>query len=65
MELQLIGTLGMQASRYPAMLQLVEAKKVSPKSMITGTCGLDGINKIFDEMNTYQNVGVTVINKYN
>jgi len=65
MELQLIGTLGMQASRYPAMLQLVETKKVSPKAMITGTCGLDGINKIFDEMNTYQNVGVTVINKYN
>jgi len=65
MELQLIGSLGMQASHYPAMLQLVEAKKVSPKAMITGTCGLDGINKIFEEMNTYQNVGVTVINKYN
>ncbi len=65
MELQIIASLGMQASHYPAMLQMVVAGKVSPKAMITGTCGLDGINKIFDEMNTYQNVGVTVINSYN
>src|SRR5271163_4959384 len=65
MELQMIGSLGMQASHYPAMLQMVEAKKVTPKTMVTGTCGLDGINKIFDEMNTFQNIGVTVINNYN
>jgi D-arabinose 1-dehydrogenase-like Zn-dependent alcohol dehydrogenase len=65
MELQMIGSLGMQASHYPQMLQMVVAKKVSPKAMITGTCGLDGINKTFEEMNTYQNVGVTVINNYN
>jgi D-arabinose 1-dehydrogenase-like Zn-dependent alcohol dehydrogenase len=65
MELQLIGSLGMQASHYPAMLQMVVAKKVTPKAMVTGTCGLDGINKTFNEMNTFQNVGVTVINNYN
>ena len=64
MELQIIASLGMQASHYPQMLQMVVAGKVSPKAMITGTCGLDGINKIFDEMNTFQNVGVTVINQY-
>src|SRR5260370_27427168 len=65
MELQLIGSRGMRASHYPQMLQMVEAKKVTPKAMVTGTCGLDGINKIFNEMNTFQNVGVTVINNYN
>lgn len=64
MEQQIIASLGMQASHYPAMLQMVEAKKVSPKAMVTGTVGLEGINKIFEEMNTFQNVGVTVINKY-
>jgi len=47
------------------MLQMVVAKKVTPKAMVTGTCGLDGINKTFNEMNTFQNVGVTVINNYN
>ncbi len=65
MELQVIATLGMQASHYPQMLAMVESKRCSPKSMVTGTIGLDGISKIFEEMNTYQNVGTTVINNYN
>jgi alcohol dehydrogenase len=64
MELQLIASLGMQASHYPAMLTMVENKKVSPKSMVTGTCDLSGINTVFQEMNTFQNVGTTVITKY-
>jgi D-arabinose 1-dehydrogenase-like Zn-dependent alcohol dehydrogenase len=64
MELQLIGSLGMQASHYPAMLAMVEAGKVSPKKMVTGTCDLSGINKVFEEMNSFANVGVTVCNKY-
>ena len=64
MELQFIASLGMQASHYPAMLQMLEAGKISPKKMVTGTCNLAGINKVFEEMNTFQNVGVTVINNY-
>ena len=27
-------------------------------------CDLNGINKVFEEMNTFQNVGVTVCNQY-
>jgi len=64
MELQVIASLGMQASHYPGMLQMVEAGKISPKKMVTGTCDLNGINRVFEEMNTFQNVGVTVINQY-
>jgi D-arabinose 1-dehydrogenase-like Zn-dependent alcohol dehydrogenase len=65
MELQLIASLGMQASHYPAMLQMIESGRISPKSMVTGTCDLAGINSVFQEMDTFQNVGVTVCNKYN
>src|SRR5438132_1952470 len=61
MELQMIGTLGMQSTRYPGMLQMVEAKKLNPKAMITGTVGLDGASKILEEMTNFQNVGVTII----
>jgi D-arabinose 1-dehydrogenase-like Zn-dependent alcohol dehydrogenase len=64
MELQMIASLGMQASHYPGMLQMIEAGKISPKKMVTGTCDLNGINKVFEEMDTFQNVGVTVINQY-
>ncbi|MGA7761028.1 MAG: hypothetical protein WCA59_04730, partial [Candidatus Binataceae bacterium] len=61
MELQIVGTLGMQSTRYPGMLQMVEAKKLNPKAMITGTVGLDGASKILEEMTNFQNVGVTII----
>jgi D-arabinose 1-dehydrogenase-like Zn-dependent alcohol dehydrogenase len=64
MELQVIASLGMQASHYPAMLTMVENNKVLPKSMVTGTCDLAGINTVFEEMNTFQKVGTTVITRY-
>ena len=59
-----IAVLQQTKVRGKSMLQMVEAKKVSPKAMVTGTCDLNGINKVFEEMNTFQNVGVTVCNQY-
>src|SRR6202023_4158923 len=61
MELQMIGTLGMQSTRYPGMLQMVEAKKLNPRAMMTGTVGLDGASAVLEEMTNFQNVGVTII----
>jgi D-arabinose 1-dehydrogenase-like Zn-dependent alcohol dehydrogenase len=49
---------------YRAMLQMIDAGKISPKKLITGTTNLSGINPVFEEMNTFQNVGVTVITDY-
>jgi D-arabinose 1-dehydrogenase-like Zn-dependent alcohol dehydrogenase len=64
MELQLIASLGMPASRYPSMLQMVNAKKLNPKSMITETISLGGASAVLEQMTTFQNVGVSIINKY-
>lgn len=64
MELQVIGSLGMQASHYPAMLQMVEARKLSPKSMVTRTVPLEGASGVLAEMTSFQNVGVTVVDRY-
>jgi alcohol dehydrogenase len=64
MELRLIGSLGMQASHYPAMLQMVETGKLSPKSMVTQTVSLEEASSILEQMTSFQNVGVTVIDQY-
>src|SRR3984893_18757225 len=64
MELQLIASLGMPASRYPSLLQMVNAKKLNPKSMITETISLDGASRVLEQMTTFQNVGVSIINQY-
>jgi hypothetical protein len=54
----------MPASRYPSMLQMVEAKKLNPKAMITETVPLDGASRVLEEMTNFQNVGVSIINQY-
>jgi len=64
MELQLIASLGMPAVRYPSMLQMVEAKKINPRAMITETVPLEDAGRVLEEMTTFQNVGVSVIDKY-
>jgi alcohol dehydrogenase/propanol-preferring alcohol dehydrogenase len=64
MELQLIASLGMPAVRYPSMLQMVQSKKLDPKSMITETVSLDGASRVLEEMTSFQNVGVSIINQY-
>lgn len=63
-ELQMIGTLGMQASHYPAMLQMVQARKLSPKTMVTATVPLEKASDTLQAMTNFENVGVTIINKY-
>jgi D-arabinose 1-dehydrogenase-like Zn-dependent alcohol dehydrogenase len=64
MELSLIASLGMPANRYASMLQMVNAKKLDPKSMITETISLGGASAVLEQMTTFQNVGVSIINKY-
>lgn len=63
-EIQLIGSLGMQPSRYPSMLSMVESGKLKPGSLVTKTISLDEVPKVFDEMDTFQNLGVTVVDKW-
>ena len=63
-ELQMIGTFGMQSSHYPSMLQMVESRKLTPKAMVTSTIPLEKVSDTLAAMTNFENVGVTVINKY-
>ena len=64
MELQLIASLGMPASRYPSMLAMVEARKLRPAEMITETVPLGEASRVLEEMTSFQNVGRSIINQY-
>ncbi|WP_174731210.1 zinc-dependent alcohol dehydrogenase family protein [Mesobacillus harenae] len=63
-EIQLVGSLGMQPSRYPYMLQMVEQGRLNPGKLVTSTISLEEVPRIFEEMNTFQNLGVTVVDKW-
>ena len=63
-ELQIIGSLGMQAPHFAAMLAMVEAKKLDPGKLVARTVGLEDVTAVVESMGSYATTGVTVITQY-
>ncbi len=63
-ELELYGSHGMQAHRYPALLEMIRTKKVAPAKLISQTISLQEASTALSEMNTFPNVGITIINPH-
>ncbi|MEP6789296.1 MAG: zinc-dependent alcohol dehydrogenase family protein [Acidobacteriota bacterium] len=63
-ELEIIGSHGMQAHRYPEMLELIRIGKLQPQKLIGKTVSLeDSIHELID-MNNFTGTGVTVIDSF-
>ncbi|MGH9948480.1 MAG: zinc-binding dehydrogenase, partial [Pyrinomonadaceae bacterium] len=63
-ELEIIGSHGMQAHRYPEMLEMIRRGQFSPKMLIGRTLKLsDGISELAN-MNGFGAKGVIVINSF-
>ncbi|MBG1232484.1 zinc-dependent alcohol dehydrogenase family protein [Aestuariivirga litoralis] len=60
-ELEIYGSHGMQAHRYPAMLAMIEAGKFKPQSMITKRIGLDEAPAALMAMSGFAGSGITMI----
>ena len=63
-EVQLLGSMGMQAPRFPSMLRMVESGKLKPGKLVHRTIGLEDVSGVVESMDKYGTLGVTVINKY-
>ena len=55
---------GCRPRAIPRCCRWSQAKKLNPKSMITETVGLDGASRVLEEMTTFQNVGVSIIDAF-
>jgi D-arabinose 1-dehydrogenase-like Zn-dependent alcohol dehydrogenase len=60
-ELALLGSHGLAAHAYPAMLDLVATGRLDPARLITRTIGLDEVPEALAAMSTSSPTGVTVI----
>lgn len=60
-ELQLIGTHGMQAFRYEAMLEMIGAGRLAPQKLIRKTIGLSDASEALAGMGAFDGIGITVI----
>jgi alcohol dehydrogenase len=63
-ELEILGSHGMQAFKYPEMLEMIKAGRLSPEKLIERTISLEESVRILPEMNQFKNSGITVINSF-
>jgi alcohol dehydrogenase len=60
-ELEVLGTHGMQAHRYEAMLAMVQSGKLSPQRLVGDTIALSQSIHVLTHMAQFESSGVTVI----
>ena len=63
-ELVIIGSHGMQAHRYPEMINMIRARKLQPEKLIGETIGLDDVVAALPNMGSFSGTGVTVIDTF-
>ena len=63
-ELEIIGSHGMQAHRYGELFELIKAGRLQPERLIGQSISLqDAVTELVN-MNHFNNVGVTIINRF-
>ena len=60
-ELQILGSHGMQAFRYDALLAMIRASKLAPQKLIGQTISLDEAPTALMTMDEFAGIGITVI----
>ena len=63
-ELEVIGSHGMQAFKYPEMLEMIKNRKLHPEKLIERTISLEEATTELPKMNAFKNRGVLVIDSF-
>ncbi len=62
-ELEILGSHGMQAHRYPELLELIRDGVLSPQQLITRRIGLEDVPAALAAMGDYVGAGITVVDR--
>lgn len=63
-ELSIIGSLGMQASRFPSLLRMMERGILQPGKLVTRRIGVEDASESIISMGGFSSVGITVLNRW-
>jgi alcohol dehydrogenase len=63
-ELEILGSHGMQAHRYPAMLELIRTGTLQPGRLVGRTLGLEEAGNALACMDRDTSIGVTIVNSF-
>lgn len=62
-ELEIVGSHGIQAYRYDAMLGMIQSGKLAPSRLVSKTISLSQSIEALMNMDKFEGTGVTVITK--
>lgn len=60
-ELEVRGSMGMQARCYPEMLRMIEAGKIQPQALVSEEVPMEGASRVLEAMSNYDTMGYSVI----
>jgi len=63
-ELEILGSHGMQAYKYPAMLEMIRTRKLNPQKLIQKRVSLEESLIELQNMDRFQGAGITVIDAF-
>lgn len=63
-ELEILGSHGMQAFKYPEMLNMIQNRSLNPDKLIEKTISLDEALVAVPNMNSFEHTGVVVIDSF-
>jgi alcohol dehydrogenase len=63
-ELEILGSHGMQAHRYDAMLAMIQSDKLAPEKLIGRRITLEESVQALINMDKFEGVGVTVVTEF-
>ena len=63
-ELEILGSHGMQAHRYGAMLDMVRSGRLDPERLVGERIGLDEAPAALMGMDEFRGVGATVVTRF-
>ena len=63
-EIELLGSHGMAAADYPAMLAMIERGELRPQQLIERTIGLEDVAEALPVLDTASPAGITIIDPH-
>ncbi len=63
-ELEILGSHGMQAFRYGAMMEMIRADKLKPELLIGRTMSLDDAPAALMAMDKFDGIGIGVVTRF-
>ena len=61
MEIEIVGSYGMQARCYPEMLNMISAGVISPSTLVVEQVPMEGASGVLERMSDFDTIGYSVI----